>query len=372
MAMEKVKIGVIGCGMISRMYIKNLTQMFQNTEVVAVSDTVFENALYIKEKYGIARACADNKELLEMEEIKIVVILTPPSQHYKNVKDALDAGKHVYVEKPLALTRKEGKELLETAGRKNLMLSCAPDTILGAGIQMCRKLIDEGWIGRPFGVTCQTLIGGHESWHPNPEFFYKEGAGPLYDVGPYYLSAMSYLLGPVESVMCYTQSAFDERMITSEPNYGEKIKVEVPTYVQAQMKFRGGALASIINTFDVKYTKQNNHVVEIYGSKGTLVVPSPCYFDGQILYRGNDMEGFKEIPAIFSYHEDSRGLGVSDMASAILNQRQCRLTKEMAYHTLDVMEAFYDSDRTNQRVEIRSDYKRTEPMDFNVQAGVTG
>ena len=369
--MNKVKIGVIGCGVISRMYIKNLTQMFPNTEVSAVSDTVFENALCTKEIFGIEKACKNNRELLEMEEIEIAVILTPPNQHYQNVKDALNAGKHVYVEKPLALTCEEGKELLEIAARENLMLSCAPDTILGAGIQMCRKLIDEGWIGRPFGAICQTLIGGHESWHPNPGFFYKEGAGPLYDVGPYYLSAMSYLLGPIESVMCYTQSAFEERTITSEPHYGEKIKVEVATYVQAQMKFREGTLASIINTFDVKHTKQNNHVIEIYGTKGTLVVPSPCYFDGQILYSGNDMEEFKEIPSAFPYHEDSRGLGVSDMALAIVNHRECRLTKEMAYHTLDVMEAFYNSDKMNQRVRIESDCKRTAPMNLNIKEGGT-
>lgn len=367
--MEKVKIGVIGCGMISEMYIKNMTYLFLNTEVWAVSDIKYENAKKIGEQFYIPNICKDNEELLAMEEIEIIVILTIPSQHYQNCKQALLAGKHVHIEKPLSLNCEEGKELVALAKEKDLKLSCAPDTILGAGIQTSRKLIEEGWIGKPFGAICQTLIGGHESWHPNPEFFYKEGAGPLLDVGPYYISAMTYLLGEVESVMSYNGAAFEERTITSELHYGEKIKVEVPTYVQGQMRFKDGTLASIINSFDVKHTKQLNHTIEIYGTEGTLVVPSPCYFDGEVLYRKNDMEEWSKIPTLFCYKEDSRGLGVSDLAAAIKEERRNRLTADMAYHSLEVMNAFYESAEKGKRCAIESSFEITQPMSLQLKTG---
>lgn len=228
---RKVKIGIIGCGNISDTYIRSLKELFQNTEVYAVSDVLYDNAKARAEKYGIPFICETNEELLAMAEIEIAVVLTNPVYHYDVVKKCLLAGKHTYVEKPLALTKEEGQELLKIAEEKNLMLCAAPDSILGAGWQMARKLIEDGLIGEPIGSISHMLTGGPESWHPNPAFLYHVGAGPLYDVAVYWVAGLSYLFGPVESVMCSAKKTYEQRVIGSEPLRGQRIDVEVPTYL---------------------------------------------------------------------------------------------------------------------------------------------
>ncbi len=369
--MKKIRTGLIGCGNISETYLKNLTTYFEAVEVIAVADLSKENARKRALQFNIPHVCDTNEELLAMEEIEIVLILTNPKDHLKLCMEALEVGKNVYVEKPLALHRSEGRKLVEQARQRGLLLGCAPDTILGSGIQTCRRLIDQGWIGKPYGAMCHMLYHGPECWHPNPAFLYHEGAGVLFDVGPYFVTALSYLLGPVESVVASCRITYPERMITSQPRYGEMINVEVPTFVGGLVNLRSGALATLALTFDVRYTRQENHFFEIYGTEGTLVVPSPCSFHGDIFFKNKQAKNWASIPSLSCYIWDARGIGVADMAGALINKRAHRMTGDMAYHALDVMEGFYDSYREEKLWRMTSSFERSAPMSMDLKPGQT-
>ena len=358
---RKVKVGVIGCGNISDRYLKSLTELFRNTEVYAVSDLLYESAKAMAEKYHIPFACKTNEELLGLEEMGIVVVLTNPAHHYDVVKKCLLSGKHTYVEKPLALTPGEGLELLEMARAKGLMLCAAPDSILGAGWQMARKLIEEDWIGEPIGAISHMLTGGPESWHPNPAFLYHVGAGPLYDVAVYWVAGLSYLFGPVESVMCSAKKTYEQRIIGSEPLRGQKIEVEVPTYLTGILNMESGVICSIHHSFDVTHTLLDNRV-EIYGTKGTIVVPAPDLFNGEIAYRGKKDTEWSKIPSVFAYRSNCRGIGVADMADALLAGRKPRLNAAFAYHTLEVLNRLESSARENRGETVESRFERTPIM----------
>jgi predicted dehydrogenase len=359
--MRKVKIGVIGCGNISEKYIDNMTNIFRNTEVIAVTDIITENAEKRARQFEIPYVCMTNEELFSIPEIEIVVVLTNPSQHFSVCEASLLAGKHTYVEKPLSLNTEDAKKLLELADKKGLMLAGAPDTILGSGMQTARKLLDDGWIGRPIAAISHILTGGPESWHPSPAFLYHIGAGPLYDVAPYYVAGLSYLLGPVESVMCSAKITYPQRTVTSQPLYGTKIDVEVPTYLAGILNMENGVIATIHHSFDVNDTKLDNSV-EIYGTEGTLIVPTPCNFSGDIWYKKKTMEDWSKVPCIFQYSKDSRGVGVADMAAAILENKSQRLTKEFGYHTLEVLEQLDNSQKYGQARKIESTFEISEPM----------
>jgi predicted dehydrogenase len=248
--MKKVKVGIIGCGNISGIYLKNCTQTFEILEVAACADLIHERAQAQAREYGVPKACSV-EELLQDPKIEIVLNLTTPKAHYEVSKAALEAGKHVYVEKPLAVAREDGQAILELAKSKNLLVGCAPDTFLGAGLQTCRKLIDDGWIGEPVAATAFMTCHGHESWHPDPEFYYEIGGGPMLDMGPYYLTALISLLGPVDRVTGSSRITFPERTITSQPKYGKQIKVETPTHIAGVIDFASGAVGTIITSFDV-------------------------------------------------------------------------------------------------------------------------
>src|SRR5215213_4661249 len=230
MPVRKVKIGVVGCGMISSIYLKNCTQTFDILDVVAVADLMPELAQQRAEEFNIPRACTV-EQLLADPAIEIVLNLTTPQAHVALNLQALAAGKHVYTEKPFALTHEDADSVLALARSKGLLVGCAPDTFLGGGLQTCRKLIDEGWIGTPVAATAFMMSHGHEHWHPSPEFYYQRGGGPMFDMGPYYLTALVSLLGPVKRVTGATRTTFPERTITSQPKFGQKIEVEVPTHV---------------------------------------------------------------------------------------------------------------------------------------------
>ena len=359
--MEKVKIGIIGCGNISERYMMTLSSLFGHTEIAAVSDLNTDNACRRAEQFHIPDAYSSNTELLARKDIDLIVVLTNPQFHYEVVKESLLAGKHTYVEKPLSLSAEEGKELLKIAKEKDVMLAAAPDTILGAGIQMARKLIDDGWIGKPIAAISHILTGGPESWHPNPAFLYHTGAGPLYDVAPYYAAGLSYLLGPVSSVMCSAKTTYQQRMITSQPLYGTMIDVEVPTYLAGILNMENGVICTIHHSFDVAYTKLDS-CVEIYGTEGTLVVPSPCDFSGDLFYQGRRSGGWDKISPVFAYQSDCRGVGAADMADAVLHRRSPRLNGEFAYHTLEVLEGLERSAESGQAIEIKSRFSRSDPM----------
>lgn len=361
--MRKVKIGVIGCGNISEKYIYNLTCVFRNTEVIAVTDINEENAVKRAQQFGINKVCKTNEELLSIPEIEIVVVLTNPAQHYSVCQSSLQAGKHTYVEKPLSLNTEDGKKLLELADKKGIMLSAAPDTILGSGMQTARKLMDDGWIGKPVAAVSHIFTGGPETWHPNPAFLYHMGAGPLFDVAPYYVAGLCYLLGPVQSVMCAGKITYPERTITSKPLYGTSIHVEVPTYIAGILNMQNGAIATIHHSFDVNDTRLGDSI-EIYGTEGTLIIPSPCGFSGDILFKKKSMEEWAKVPCIFPYREDSRGVGVADMAMAILESKSGRLSKEFGYHTLDVLVQLDNSQRLLQACKVESTFGTTDAMDM--------
>ncbi len=358
--MEKVKIGVLGAGAISGIYFQNLTEVFSEVEVTAVCDLFREKAQEASEKYGIPKVYGTVEEMLGDGEIEIILNLTRPNEHYATTKSALLAGKHVYSEKPLAATYEEGAELAALAKERGLLLGGAPDTFLGAGIQTCRRLIDGGLIGDVIGAEAKMVCHGHESWHPAPEFYYQCGGGPMMDMGPYYMTALVNLMGRVQSISGMTGMAFPQRVITSSPKRGAVVDVEVPTHTAGLLRFENGAIATVVTTFDVYYDKQA--FLEVYGTKGTLRVPDPNCFGGSVsLLRPEDGK-FKEMPLLYDYKENSRGLGVADMAKALRRGRAPRADVQQTLHVLEILTSFEKSSKEGRCVELASPYQRREAM----------
>ena len=332
---DKVKVGIIGCGNISPAYFKGCAA-FHILDVVACADIDMKRAQSRAAEFGVPKACTV-EELLADPEIEIVVNLTIPKAHAEVNLAALQAGKNVHCEKPFAVTRADGQKVLAAAKERGLLVGCAPDTFLGGGIQTCRKLIDDGWIGEPVALTAFMTCHGHESWHPDPEFYYEIGGGPMLDMGPYYLTAMINLAGPIARVTGSTRITFPERVITSQPKYGKHVKVETPTHIAGVMDFANGAVGTIITSFDVWYA--NLPRIEIYGTQGSLSVPDPNTFAGPVSVRRAGAADWSEIPLTHS-DKVSRGIGVADMAYALRCGRPHRASSELAYHVLDVMHAF--------------------------------
>jgi len=362
----KTKIGVIGCGNISGIYLQ-ADKVFEILDTVACADIVMEKARAQAEKHHIARACTVD-ELLGDPEIEIVVNLTIPNAHYEVAMAAVAAGKSVHNEKPLTITREQGKALLAAAKAKGVRVGGAPDTFLGGGIQTCRKLIDDGWIGEPIGATAFMTCHGHESWHPAPEFYYKVGGGPMFDMGPYYLTALVNLMGPVQQVSGATRVTFPTRTITSQPLHGTIVEVEVPTHVVGTLEFANGAVGTIITSFDVWAAELPR--IEIYGTEGTLSVPDPNTFGGPVRVRRAGASEWSEIPLTHGYAENSRGIGVADMAYALHSGRPHRANGDLAYHVLDIMHAIHDAADAGQRVTLESTCERPAPLPLGLRKGV--
>ena len=348
--MTKTKVGVIGCGAISGIYLKNMTRMFDNLEVRAICDLDSERTAKAAAEYGIEHIYTLD-EMLADDEISIVVNLTTPKSHYSICKKALQAGKHTHVEKPLCVELVEGVELVKLAESKGLYLGAAPDTFLGAGIQTCVNLIKAGKIGKPVSATAFMMCHGHESWHPDPEFYYEKGGGPMFDMGPYYLTALVNLLGPVKKVAGMTGMAMKERTITSKKKFGKKVPVEVPTHVNGLMEFENGAIGNIITSFDV--WGHNMPRIEIHGTEGSLSVPDPNGFGGPVYLKTMDMKEFEEIPVTLPYSENSRGIGVSDMADAISSGRKNKASGRIALHVLELMHGFHIAAGSGKNYETR-------------------
>ena len=364
--MKKVKVGIVGCGNISQIYFENLTKVFQNIEVYACCDLIEERAKAKAEEFSVPNIMT-LKELLSDPQIDILLNLTTPQGHYDICKASLLAGKHTYVEKPLSLTFEEGQELMQIAKKKQLFLGGAPDTFLGGGLQSCRKYIDDGLIGEPLGASAFMVCHGHESWHPDPAFYYKTGGGPLFDMGPYYLTALVSLMGSVKTVSGMTNTAFPTRTITSQPHYGEEITVEVPTHIAGTMQFENGAGASMIMSFDVWGSTLPR--IEIYGTRGTLIVPDPNTFGGPIMVRMNNASEFSPLPLTHIYAENSRGIGVADMAQCILDGGIPRAGCDLNGHVLEVMEAFYNSAQQQRHYRMHTTCHRPEPLPLDLIPG---
>jgi len=366
MSLESAKVGIIGCGNISPIYIKG-GQTFDILEVVACADILPEKAAAVAEKFDVPKVCTV-EELLADPEIEIVLNLTVPGAHGEVGLAALEAGKSAYNEKPLAVTRRDARKMLDIAGEKGLLVGCAPDTFMGAGLQTCRKLIDDGAIGEPVAATAFFTCRGHESWHPDPEFFYKPGGGPMFDMGPYYITAMVSLMGPARRVTGSARITFPERTITSKPKNGTKIEVEVPTHVAGVIDFECGAVATVVMSFDVWAAELPR--IEIYGTEGSLSVPDPNTFGGPVRLRRSDDADWREVELTHPYAENSRGLGVADMAYALRSGRPHRASGAMAYHVLDIMHAFHDASDEGTHVELASTCDRPAPLPMGLREGV--
>ncbi len=363
-----VNIAMIGVGSISGIYLKNITGVFRGLNLIGVCDLVRERAEKAQRDYGVPRLYETMYDAFADPEVDIVLNLTRPYEHYGVTKAALEAGKHVYSEKPLAADWDEGRELVALAEKKGLMLGGAPDTFLGAGIQTCRRLIDEGAIGKVIGAAAFMICRGHETWHPDPEFYYKRGGGPMMDMGPYYLTALVNLVGGVKAVTGVTKTSFPTRTITSQPHNGEVVTVDVPTYVTGTLNFDNGAIGTIFTTFDVYYPYQAR--LEIYGENGTLFAPDPNGFGGPIrLFRPGDKEP-ADVPLAFDYCENSRALGLADMARALETGRFCRTDYHQTQHVLEILTAFDRSSDAGATVPIVTRYERRPPMKNNPVHGI--
>lgn len=356
--MKKVKAGIIGTGNISGIYFENGSR-FESLEIAACADIDVERARAKGAEYGVRGCTVD--ELLADPEIEMIINLTIPQAHAPVNLQALEAGKHVYVEKPLAVTCEEGRAVLELGKAKGLRVGGAPDTFLGGGIQTCIKLIEEGAIGTPIGAAAFMMSGGHETWHPSPEFYYQAGGGPMFDMGPYYLTALVAMLGPIRRVTGSARISYPERTITSRPKAGKVIPVEVPTHIAGVLDFEAGPVATIVTSFDVKGGSTLPRI-EVYGSEGTLLVPDPNTFDGPVRLAKAGVREWTDVPLTHGYTANSRGVGAADMAKAIRTGRAHRASGELAYHVLEAMHGFHIASEEGRHYRMESTCSKPAPL----------
>ncbi|GEM49725.1 Gfo/Idh/MocA family protein [Deinococcus cellulosilyticus] len=355
----KHAIGIIGAGNISSIYLENASR-FRNTRVLAIADLNLDRARAQAEKYGVPHVLTVD-ELLAHPEIEAVVNLTIPAAHAEIALRAVRAGKHVYNEKPLSIHLEEARQLLEEAKANNVRVGCAPDTFLGGGLQNARKLLDEGLIGEVIGFHAAMLTRGPESWHPDPEFFYQPGAGPLFDMGPYYLTAIAALLGPVHSVVGFSRASFPERTIGSGAKQGQQIQVNTPTHVTASLQLHSGVIGTLTTSFDTHWDKYDTLI--IYGTDGTLVLPDPNSFGGVTkLWKNRE---WTEIQPEHGFTQNSRGVGLSDLLYAHDEGRSHRASGDLAYHVLEAMHAILESSEKRAAVELGSAPERPEALAVN-------
>lgn len=357
----RVGVGVIGAGVISNQYLENLTS-FPDLDVRFVADIDLERAKAQADKYGVPGS-GTVEDLLADDDIEIVVNLTIPKVHVEVALQALAAGKNVWSEKPFALDRASGRELLEAAHAAGLRVATAPDTFLGSGIQSARRLIENGDIGAPLTALTLMQSPGPESWHPNPDFLFQEGAGPLFDIGPYYLTALVQIFGPVARVSASASRARETRVIGSGPRAGEEFAVTVPTHVSALYEFESGQTAQAVFSFDSKLGRTQ---FEVAGVEGTVVVPDPNTFEGELLVHGGD--GVETVPSTGT--TDGRGIGVVELARAIRAGVPERASGEQAYHVLDIMVSTIEAGESRTPVEVEStvDVAPALPEDWDPRA----
>ena len=369
MSGSKMKVGIIGCGNISEQYLK-LAPMFKGLEVAACADINLEAANLRAEEFSVSAMGVD--ELLGLGNIDIVVNLTIPEVHASVSADILKAGKHVYSEKPFALSLDDSRMLLDIAAKGNLRIGSAPDTFLGGVHQHARQLIDDDTVGKITSGTAYVQSRGMESWHPNPDFFFKPGAGPVLDIGPYYITNLVQLLGPVSRVAALSSTPRTERLITSEPREGEFIKVETSTTIHALLSFANGATITLGTSWDV-WEHKHQHM-ELYGEKGSIYVPDPNFFGGELTVTDEDQPMESLLPfdhpfGIPNEEEDDgsmranyRAAGLADMAIAINEGRVHRCSAELATHVVDVMVSILDSGERGEFVVIRTSCERPAPL----------
>ncbi len=373
--MEKVRVGVIGCGAISGAYFTH-AKNFPILEMAACADVLPEAAKRRADEFGIPKVCSV-EQLLKDESIPIVLNLTIPKAHAAVSLQAIEAGKHVYLEKPLGVNREEGKKVIEAARAKKRLVGCAPDTVLGAGVQTARKVLDSGAIGKPVAFTAFMLSRGVETWHPNPEFYYEVGGGPMLDMGPYYITALLNLLGPARKITGAATIAIPERTITHQnrqsgekgPKYGKKITVETPDHICGMIEFENGCLGTIMTSFATRFgTYDGKYPITIYGTEGTLKVPDPNGFDGPVAVRKPDDADWTDVPHEF-VKGYGRAVGLADMAYASKSGRRFRVDGDQAFAVLDIMQGFLDSSGRGTVYQPVASYTRPAPMPADLPFG---
>jgi len=358
-------VGLVGCGNISDVYLIN-AGLFRDIRVVAVSDIKADVAKAKAAKYGLPALRPG--ELLKRDDVDIVLNLTVPAAHADVSLAAIDAGKHVYTEKPLAISLSDGQAIITAAGRKGVKVGASPDTVLGAAVQIARRMIDRSDVGDIVTGTAAVLSHGMENWHPNPVFFFKPGGGPVLDMGPYYLSALVNLLGPIESIAATGKKGFKHRTVTSEgPMKGKRIKVETLTTVNALLSFTVGAEIVLLMSWDV--WRHGMPPIELHGTKASLRLPDANYFGGFLeiseggkewrkLDTGGDVYGRPNWPPRDKRVANYRGLGLAEMAAAIAKGREPRASGALALHVLDAMASLLASVETGRRVKVMASGRR--------------
>jgi predicted dehydrogenase len=363
--MKKLTYGIVGCGFVFDIYAQ-AGGVFENLELLGCADILEEKARAKAEQFGIRHYGVD--ALVADPAIDLIVNLTVPQAHFPVAMAAIAAGKHVYNEKPFTVTNAEARALLAAADTRGLRVGCAPDTFLGAGLQTCRKLLDEGWIGTPVAATGFVLGHGPEHYHPGPHLFFQPGGGQIFDIGPYVVTALVALLGPVRRVTGSTRISYPTRYVNSQPHRGDIITPEVPTHHAGVLDFASGLVGTLVTSYDV-FGKHNMPRMEIYGSQGTLSVPDPNSFGGPVRVHRRGDEEWREVPLAFGYHENSRGIGFADMASAIASGRPHRASGAMAAHVMDISHAIHTSSSTGAHVELTSGVDRPAPLPMGLRHG---
>jgi predicted dehydrogenase len=356
--MAKLGIGIIGCGNISTTYLR-LAPLFKGLKVRAVADINPEAARARGEEYGVRAQSVD--DLLANPEVDVVINLTIPDAHFGVTKRILEAGKHAYSEKPLVLSLKDGKTLRDLAAKKGLAVGCAPDTFLGGAHQQARAVLDEGVVGTITSGSAAVLNHGMEHWHPNPDFFFLPGAGPMLDLGPYYVANLINLLGPVKRVAALSSSAQSERTISNGPRNGQTVPVKTPTNIHALLEFHSGATINLSTSWDVWHHKRNHF--ELYGTEGTLYVPDPNFFGGQVEvgHKNGKLKALKPWKHPFGKTNQNhngrelanyRTAGLADMVAAVMEGRDARCSLDRALHGVDVMTACLTSGESGKFVTL--------------------
>lgn len=357
--MDPVPVGLLGCGTISDAYLR-ADDRFDAYDVVACADLELERARAKADEYGIRATDVDG--LLADDAVELVVNLTPPAVHAETCEQALAAGKHVYVEKPLAASVDDAQVILRLADEARRLVGSAPDTFLGAGLQTARSVVDDGRLGDAVGATAVYVSGGHEGWHPNPELYYGPGGGPLFDMGSYYVTALVFLLGPAVRVTGSVSRTFDERTIGSGRRQGERIDVEVPTHEAATIDFADGTVASLQLSFDVPAESTlPPPVFELYGTEATLALPDPNRFDGPVRLKGVGESAPDPVPLTHDYTA-GRGIGVADLASAIRTDWSPRTEAALARHVLEILAAVREASETGGHVALETTVDRPDPL----------
>ena len=367
--METLGVGLIGCGNISGIYLRNIP-LCRGLEIRAVADAKPEPAEAQGRKFGVPAVSVDT--LLGRDDIDIVINLTVPDAHAAVITEALSAGKHVFSEKPLATDLEAARATVAEAEARNLRIGCAPDTFLGAGGRLARRIVDEGAVGDILSGTAIFMSHGMEHWHPDPEFFFKPGGGPVLDVGPYYIHALVNLLGPVARLRSVTATGFAERLVTANgPRKGDRIPVETPTTALAILEFKSGAQILFAASWDV--WKHGHTPIELYGTEGSLRVPDPNFFGGVVeaTERGGDWTahdssampmGAPNWPADAPRNANYRALGVAELAHSVRSGDAHRSSGRLALHALEVMVAIVTGSADGRPVEIATQTDRPAPL----------